>query len=42
MSGKRILLIEDDPHFHTFVKDVLEKNNYSVDSAFDGMATDSS
>ena len=37
MSGKRILLIEDDLQFHSFVKDVLENNNYSVDSAFNGM-----
>jgi DNA-binding response OmpR family regulator len=37
MPGKRILLIEDDPQFHTFVKEVLENNNYSVDSAFDGV-----
>jgi two-component system response regulator TrcR len=37
MSGMRILLIEDDPQFHIFVKNVLENNDYCVDSAFDGV-----
>ncbi|PCJ48159.1 MAG: response regulator [Gammaproteobacteria bacterium] len=37
MSAKRILLIEDDPSFHAFVKDALEKKAYTVNSAYDGV-----
>ena len=32
----RILLIEDDPNLQKQVKDSLEDNGYSVDSAADG------
>ena len=37
MSVKRILLIEDDPLFHAFAKEVLERKKYIVYSAFDGV-----
>ena len=37
MSGKQILLIEDDQQFHNFVKEVLESDGYSVISAMNGV-----
>ncbi len=32
----KILLIEDEPRLNSFLKEGLEQNNYSVDSAFNG------
>lgn len=34
--NKSILLIEDTPDIHTFIRDLLTKNNYIVTSAYDG------
>ncbi|RLA04863.1 MAG: response regulator [Gammaproteobacteria bacterium] len=37
MSGKNILLIEDDLQFHKFVKLALESEGFSVTSASNGL-----
>ena len=37
MTGKRILLVEDDPNFGTVLKDYLMLNDYDVTHAKDGL-----
>ena len=35
-EGENILVVEDEPHLVTSVREMLERNNYNVDTAFDG------